>query len=116
MEIALGDNFGLLSNVHVLNISNGGFYIPNSELNTGNISLGLRSRFGRNPTSVTSGNATRHFTPLEGNSMEILAGIVRRGVYESHDGMFKSGIYAGYNYRLNPVIDIKGGKIGRAHV
>src|SRR3546814_6766840 len=79
MEIPLGENFGLLANVHVLHISNGGFNIPNSGLNTGNISLGLRSRFGRNPTSVTSGNATRHFTPLEGNSMEILAGIGRRG-------------------------------------
>src|SRR3546814_19519042 len=106
MEIPLGENFGHLANVHVLYISNGGFNIPNSGLNTGNISLGSRSRFGRNTTSVTSGNATRHFTPLEGNSMEILAGLGRRGVCASYDGMFKSGIYAGSTYGLNLVIDI----------
>src|SRR3546814_16879513 len=56
MEIPLGENFGLLANVHVLHISTGGFNITTSGLNTGNISIGLRYLFGRNPTSIKLGN------------------------------------------------------------
>ncbi|WP_158640634.1 acyloxyacyl hydrolase [Anseongella ginsenosidimutans] len=105
MEVPLGENFSALANFHVLHLSNGGFNIPNSGINTGNISVGIKSRFGPEPYRKTRDN----FTPLERNTFEVLAGIGRRGVYESHDGFFKSGLYAGYNYRLNEVLDLKAG-------
>lgn len=107
-EIPLGNQFSLLANVHVLHFSNGGFNIPNSGINSGNVSLGLKSRFDHLPYKKKKDE----FVPLQRSSFELAAGIGRRGVYESHKGMFKSGLYAGYNYWLNKVLDLKAGVDG----
>src|SRR3546814_11739648 len=64
MKIPLGEIFGLLANVLVLHISNGGFIIPTSGLIPVIISLGFRSRLGRNPHRVTSAKSTNTFPPL----------------------------------------------------
>lgn len=105
MEVPLGERYSLLAGVHVLHLSNGGFNIPNSGINTGNVSVGLKSHFGRTPYRREKDN----FEPLGRNSIELRAGIGRRGVYEEHKGSLKSGFYAGYNYRINEVLDLRGG-------
>ena len=105
MEVPLGDYYSLLANVHVLHLSNGGFNIPNSGINTGNISFGLKSYLGK----TSDERKEKNFHPLARSTVELAAGIGRRGVYESHKGLAKSGLYAGYNYWLNPVFDLRGG-------
>lgn len=50
-----------------------------------------------------------NFQQLQKNSFELNLGIGRRGVYESHKGLLKSGLYAGYNFYVNEIFTLKGG-------
>ncbi|MFS8616914.1 MAG: acyloxyacyl hydrolase [Solitalea sp.] len=105
LEVPLGETFDLLANVHVLHLSNGGFNIPNSGINSGNVSLGVKSRF----KTENAREPRRVFRQLDRNTVELAAGIGRRGVYQRRRGIARAGFYGGYNYRLNEVIDLRGG-------
>lgn len=105
LEVPLGASWDLLADMHLLHLSNGGFNIPNSGINSANVSLGVQSRFGKQPERGHKSN----FKALERNTIEFTAGIGRRGVYEQKSGMAKSAFYGGYNYRLNEVFDLRGG-------
>lgn len=104
-EIPLSSKFSLLAGTQFLHHSNGGFNIPNRGLNTGNVFLGVKSGF---ETEAPERPRTP-FRHLNRGSAEIAAGIGRRGVFQQHKGMAKSGLYAGYNYYLNEVFDLKAG-------
>ena len=104
VEIPVKSNLSLSGGINTLHYSNGGFNIPNGGLNTGGLYAGLTFK---NFTDTTSKKSA--FISLQKNSFDFEIGIGRRGVYESHKGIFRSGVYAGYNCRLNDVFTLKSG-------
>ena len=107
VKIPLKSNMNLMAGAGFLHYSNGGFSIPNSGINTLTVFTGL-SLNGQSSSSET-GKTKSNFTPLQKNSIEIGFGIGRRGVYQEHKGLYKSGMYAGYNYYLNDLLTVKAG-------
>lgn len=103
--IPLSANVNLLAGAGFLHYSNGGFQIPNGGLNTLNLFTGLR--FGK---SWSRSNISENkYRVIQKNSIEVAAGIGRRGVYQQKNGLYKSGIYGGYNYYINDLLTVKAG-------
>lgn len=105
VKVSLNPKFDLTAGAGFLHYSNGGYSIPNSGINMLSLSTGLR--FKRD--AVQKKEYQTNFTQLRKNSIELNLGIGRRGVYESHDGLLKSGIYAGYNVYINDILSLKSG-------
>ncbi len=105
IQVPLKSNITLLAGAGFLHYSNSGFNIPNSGINSLNIFTGLRI----DRASSESGKHKSEFMQLPKNSIEFGFGVGRRGVYQEHSGLFKSGIYTGYNYHINNFITAKAG-------
>lgn len=105
LKVSLNAKVDLIAGAGFLHYSNGGYNIPNSGINMLSLSTGLR--FKRDP--IEKQERQTKFTQLRKNTVELNFGIGRRGVYESHAGLLKSGIYAGYNLRINDIISLKSG-------
>ena len=94
----------LVAGVDFFHYSNVGFQTPNKGVNSSELSLGIiqdvstaeKKTVQRKPDNVRS-------------FIDLGADIGRRGSFESRAGNWKSGLYAAYNYKLNPVISIKAG-------
>ena len=104
-QTQLRPGIDLIAGLGFLHYSNGGFNIPNNGLNTLSISSGLRLMKSARAKKVYKSN----FTQLQKNTFEINLGIGRRGVIESHEGLLKSGLYAGYNFYINDILMLKSG-------
>ncbi|KLT65255.1 acyloxyacyl hydrolase [Pedobacter sp. BMA] len=106
MELPVGKYTSLLAGFGFLHISNGGLTVPNGGLNTGNIYLGLKLNNPKNPSEEKRST----YIPLRRNSIEISVGLGARGVPQQSDKhLFKSGLYAGYNFYLNDIMVLKAG-------
>ncbi|HYK77027.1 MAG TPA: acyloxyacyl hydrolase [Daejeonella sp.] len=103
--IPLSTNMNLLAGAGFLHYSNGGFQIPNGGLNTLNLFTGLR--FGK--SWVKPNISQSKYRPIRKNSIEVAAGIGRRGIYQQRNGLYKSGMYGGYNYYINDLLRAKAG-------
>ena len=106
IEFEVTKNAKLSTGVGVVHYSNSGMIIPNGGLNTAHIFIQLAlNKYSSEATSKKFSN----YLPLHKNSFEFGAGIGRRGIYEQHKGLFRSGFYIGYNHRLNDAFVLKSG-------
>ncbi|SFA57015.1 Lipid A 3-O-deacylase (PagL) [Pedobacter suwonensis] len=106
MELAVSKYFDLLAGFGFLHASNGGATVPNGGLNTGNVYIGLKLN---NPKTLTEERKST-YTTLQRNSIELSVGLGARGVFENRNkSLYKSGLYAGYNFYLNDVMSLKAG-------
>jgi hypothetical protein len=99
----------LSAGVDILHFSNAGTRVPNNGMNVSSVSLGIVQSLSAK--KITAGDTTYWRKPLayKKHSVDFGINIGRRGVYRSKDGLYKTGIYAGYNYRLNTVFGLSGG-------
>jgi hypothetical protein len=66
------------------------------------VSLGVIQSL--NPSEKQADPVANEKFNYQKHSFDIGANIGRRGAYQSKDGYFRTGLYAGYNYRLNPIL------------
>ena len=102
---AITPSTGIQAGIDLFHYSNGGVRVPNNGINSLNISLGIVQNI--NKTSVKI--AEQPFQNDYKNSFEFggIAGM--RGAFQSKNELYRATIYAGYAYRLNPVLSLKGG-------
>jgi len=107
MEVPISERTSFLAAASILHYSNGGLKIPNGGINTVNGTIGVKTALGdAQHTPSTRGS---NFEPLLGSSGELVVGMGRRGKYRTRDGFWRTGIYGGYNYYLNPAFGFKAG-------
>ena len=104
-EIPVGQTLSLIAGFGFVHYSNGALVIPNGGLNTADVFAGIKIN---NFMQAASSNGSV-YKPLERNTIELSAGFGRRGIPETHDGNYKSGLYAGYNFYINDLINLKAG-------
>lgn len=108
--VPLNKQLSVFAGGNYMHFSNAGFKNPNGGISTKNIELGLRANFNR----VRPNDSLRNFSYLHplGSSFEFSAGIGKRGVFDSHKGLYRSGLYGGYNYFFNQALALKVGVDG----
>jgi hypothetical protein len=96
--------------INILHYSNAGTRVPNNGMNVSSLSVGvikmLKTNAQERPNTVSKTYFEDHF---KRHTVDFAANIGRRGVYHSKDGLYKSGLYAGYNYRLNSILGLSTG-------
>jgi len=107
LEIPMSDRTDFLVAANITHYSNGGLKIPNGGINTANGSIGIKTALGN--TQKSASTPRRIFEPIVGSSGELVVGVGRRGKYRTHDGFWRTGVYGGYNYFLNPAFGFKAG-------
>lgn len=106
IELPISKHTDFLFGVGTLHVSNGGAVIPNGGLNTVHIYAGLKL----NNTQEQPKQEEQTNTTLHRSSIELSFGLGKRGVFEEKNKkLYKSGLYAGYNYYLNDVFSLKAG-------
>jgi len=95
----LGTNTRLLTTIQVLHSSNGGFRVPNNGINLLNVGIGIAHDL---KTSPNYGLFDR--TSFKTHSFEFAIGVGRRGRYHHQENFYRSTLYGGYSYRLNPLV------------
>lgn len=98
----------LTAGLDILHFSNAGTRVPNNGMNVSSVSLGIVHTLS---TKVPTKDTVSWKMPLayKRHSVDLGINIGRRGVYRSKNGLYKTGLYAGYNYRLNPVFGLGAG-------
>ncbi len=109
----------LVGGIDLYHYSNAAFKLPNDGVNSINASLGIQQNINQ-PAPPTSKNP---FTNYNKHSFEFGVDIGKRGVVQVGGGLgahneeqrnatsrlYQSGLYAGYNYRVNPVLSLRAG-------
>lgn len=105
-SVPLSEKTAVSANLDILHYSNGGTRVPNNGLNMVSVGLSVIRALNDNvevkPSSFESENYKKH-------SFELGINVGRRGVYQSRDGLYKTGLYGGYNYRLNSYLALGAG-------
>ncbi len=104
-QLGLNARLDLIAGAGFLHFSNGGYNIPNSGINMLSLSAGLR--FKKAPLQKNEYHTG--YLPIAKSSFELNVGIGRRGIFEQHGGLLKSGVFAGYNWYLNKAFSFKTG-------
>lgn len=99
----------LSAGVDILHFSNAGTRVPNNGMNVSSVSLGIVQSLHTKKRSVSDTASWRKALDYKRHSVDFGVNIGRRGVYRSKEGLYKTGLYAGYNYRLNPVFGLSTG-------
>lgn len=99
----------LSAGLDILHFSNAGTRVPNNGMNVSSVSLGIVQSL--KTKVMTTGDTASWRKPMDykKHSIDIGLNIGRRGVYRSKEGLYKTGLYAGYNYRLNSVFGLGAG-------
>ncbi len=108
LEVPISERVRLTAAGNVLHYSNGGLKIPNGGINTVNGSVGVKTLLGNGKPAGT-GQPKAAFGLSEGSGGELVVGVGRRGKYRTDDGFWRTGVYGGYNYYINPAIGFKAG-------
>ncbi|MNK41136.1 Lipid A 3-O-deacylase (PagL) [compost metagenome] len=106
LSTQIGPSTKLLAGIDVLHFSNGAIRVPNNGMNVSSVSLGIVQSLNVKRVLIDS---ARKAVEYKKHSMDVGVNIGRRGVYRSKDGLFKTGLYAGYNYRLDAVLGLSAG-------
>ena len=104
-QVPASSTVDLTAGAGFLHYSNGGMSIPNGGINMLSISTGLRLK----KNDLEKKEYATRYRNLNRSTFELNVGIGRRGVYESHKGLLKSGLYAGYNLYINEIMTLKSG-------
>ncbi|EHQ25828.1 acyloxyacyl hydrolase [Mucilaginibacter paludis] len=117
---ALSPSVRLVGGLDLYHFSNAAFKLSNYGVNSINASIGIDKDINISAPS-TSKNLFQHYTK---HSFEFGVDIGRRGLVQEGGGiygqtainqkkatsmLYQSGLYAGYNYRLNPVLSLRAG-------
>ncbi len=90
----------------VLHYSNSGLRIPNNGMNLTSMSLGIIRSLN---SLIKSDRDSSYKINYKRHSIDFGVNIGRRGVYHSKNSLYKSGLYLGYNYRMNTLFSFGGG-------
>lgn len=99
----------LSAGMDVLHFSNAAIRTPNYGINISSLSFGVLQmlRSSGQPKRDTTERKDR--LGLSRHQFDFGVNIGRRGVVRSREGLYKTGLYAGYNYRLNPLLGCSSG-------
>jgi hypothetical protein len=100
----LSGSTSLIGGADIFHYSNVGLRVPNNGVNSLQLSLGLVTglkQISRNLKESKPDSLHGFF--------EIGADIGYRGAFKSYAGNWKSGLYAGYNYKINHILSLKFG-------
>jgi len=110
MNSRISENLALSAGIDVFHYSNAALRVPNKGINSTNVCLGLIHYLNPRNTSGEDTDREPYFeSEYKKHSFDLGVNIGRRGVYKSKDGLTKTGLYAGYNYRFNPVFGLSAG-------
>ena len=100
----LSGSTALVAGAETFHYSNIGFQVPNSGVDAIQVTLGITKdlKNAEKETTLRKVDKVRGF-------VDIGTDIGRRGSNKSHKGSWKSGLYAGYNYKLNQAFSVKAG-------
>lgn len=106
----VGPSIKLSGGIDVLHFSNGAIRVPNHGINISSVSLGvLKSIHSSSGQSKRDSLAWQERAAYSRHKLDFGINIGRRGIFRSKNGVYKAGLYAGYNYRLNPLIAFSSG-------
>ncbi len=105
-NVPLSEKTAVSANLDILHYSNGGTRVPNNGLNT--VSVGLSVTRALN-SDVEVTKPTFENENYNKHSFELGINVGRRGAYQSRNGLYKTGLYGGYNYRLNSYLALGAG-------
>lgn len=97
LNVPVNKKTGLSANLDVLHYSNGGTRVPNNGLNVVSMGISVARALNEN-IAVTQPNFEKE--TYKKHSFDLGVNVGRRGVYQSRDGLWRTGLYGGYNYRL----------------
>lgn len=110
MNRRISDNLALSVGIDVFHYSNAALRVPNKGINSTDVGLGLIHYLNSHNSSLEDAVPESYFeSGYKKHSFDLGVNIGRRGVYKSKDGLTKTGLYAGYNYRFNPVFGLSAG-------
>jgi hypothetical protein len=92
--------------IGILHISNAGFRIPNSGINSFNVGIGLIRAINLPSPSVTGDSLSWGRRPFNRHSVSFGIGIGKRGAFKSKENFYRNTMFAGYSYRLNSVLGL----------
>ena len=101
----ISNSTAIQAGIDIFHYSNGAVKVPNNGINTVEASLGIVQDVSTPKPAEGAKKPEEYFK----HSFEFGLDIGRRGVYKSTQGFYKSGLYAGYNYRLSPIFSLKAG-------
>lgn len=99
----------LSAGVDMLHFSNGAIRIPNHGINVSSVSLGLLKSLHSSGQARPDSLEWRAGAEYAKHKFDFGVNIGRRGIFRSKDGLYKTGLYAGYNYRLNALLGLSSG-------
>jgi hypothetical protein len=110
----------LLGGIDLYHYSNAAIKLPNDGVNAINATIGIDHNIDQAGPKTAKSNAK--YNTYAKHAFEFGANIGRRGLFQTQQGispaesdyqrtatshLYKSGLYAGYTYRLNPLIGLK---------
>lgn len=120
----IGKSTRLVGGIDLYHYSNAAFRNPNDGINAINASIGI----DQDINAAAPPTAQKLFTNYEKHSFEFGFGLGRRGLVQTGGGLdpvgypanvayqrtassdlYQSGLYAGYNYRVSPVLSLRAG-------
>jgi hypothetical protein len=101
----ISSSIGVKAGIDIFHFSNVAYEVPNYGVNSYNVSLTLVKTLNTHVPILQSDSSAK----LKRSSFEISADIGRRGIFRKTDGLYRTGLYAGYSYRLNPLLSLKTG-------
>ncbi|HTM99290.1 MAG TPA: acyloxyacyl hydrolase [Pedobacter sp.] len=108
MSYELSENTKILTGLSTLHFSNAAIRIPNSGMNMFGLSLGLAKHFKANLNKPLKLFINKELM-VHKHNFEFGLNIGSRGVYERKKSLYKSGVYVGYNYRFDPLLELSTG-------
>lgn len=105
-SVPISRKMDIAANLDVLHYSNGGTRVPNNGLNVVSVGLSVARAIGND---VEESPLTLEKDATKKHTFDVGVNIGRRGVYQSKDGLYRTGLYAGYNYRLTSYLALGAG-------
>lgn len=99
----------LSAGIDILHFSNAGTRVPNNGMNVSSVGVGIVQSLNTNKGVDRDTSSWRKPLDYRKHSVDFGVNIGRRGVYRSKEGLYKTGLYAGYNYRLSSVFGLGAG-------
>jgi hypothetical protein len=97
LDVPVSEKSAIGANIDVLHYSNGGARVPNNGMNVVNVGLSFKRYFdNRNEAKVIASSVFEE----PKHTFDLAIGYGRRGVYQSKEGLYRTALYGGYNYRL----------------
>ncbi|KHJ37032.1 lipid A 3-O-deacylase (PagL) [Pedobacter glucosidilyticus] len=101
-EISITSTTKLLTGINFLHISNAATRVPNMGFNQSSISFGISKELKNNQAKPSKESLTTFpDSTLNKHELELGLNIGRRGAYKSSKGLYRNGLYLGYNHRFN---------------